>query len=448
VYNDWRFLRAAWHQTIFAAVVTSLVPVLLVFTISTYPDEWLDRTFKSAPITSTFHRLLFAGEPDEVTGRPSSWFSNRLVLTDQSFVDPDKLEKQTVSYSFRGRDLNYAVLNRADLRKADFTGAKLNQAALQLTKLQAARFRCAETGRESGIGCAELQRANLSYAELQGAFLGQAQLQVAFLFDAELQGAYLSSAHLQGANLIGAQLQGVDLVQGELQGADLSFAQLQGADLSNAQLQGAMLIGAQLQGANLRDARLQGAVFAGALVWRVNGGERTRHSAIASLPHLDLTDFQRCNPDAKPWRDEGDGPHAFTEWRDLILKQIPVNELRDATEKRLSTLDPNSKTPPKVIGRAFWLWRAASPKSAETNAKVATVLADLACSTPLAPHAAHRLIRNATGTQVPTIAERLRKGKSDPTACPGVKGFTDEDWAKLDEVVQQASKQESKKNQR
>jgi Phage integrase family len=51
----------------------------------------------------------------------------------------------------------------------------------------------------------------------------------------------------------------------------------------------------------------------------------------------------------------------------------------------------------------------------------------------------------ATGTQLAAVAERLRRGKSDPTACPGVIGFTNGDWAGLDELVQAASEQESEK---
>jgi hypothetical protein len=31
-------------------------------------------------------------------------------------------------------------------------------------------------------------------------------------------------------------------------------------------------------------------------------------------------------------------------------------------------------------------------------------------------------------------------GKSDPTACPGVRGFTEEDWAALDRLVGDAPK--------
>ena len=60
-------------------------------------------------------------------------------------------------------------------------------------------------------------------------------------------------------------------------------------------------------------------------------------------------------------------------------------------------------------------------------------LVQLACSADAAPHVARGLIRNgriwATGAQIAMIiADRLRKGRTDPAACPGVRGFTDEDY--------------------
>ena len=91
--------------------VLSLLLILVVFTISTFVGEWLEGTRKLIPVLETVHKLMFAGEPNEITGRPGGFFSNRLVITDQSFVDVDKLDRIDVSYSFRGRDLRQAVLN-------------------------------------------------------------------------------------------------------------------------------------------------------------------------------------------------------------------------------------------------------------------------------------------------------------------------------------------------
>jgi uncharacterized protein YjbI with pentapeptide repeats len=268
------------RATVAAAAAASLVPVLLVFTISTFPGEWLYEQRNSLPIIRNLHQLLFAGTPNEVTGRPSSWFSNRLVLTDQSFVDPDKFDKVDVSHSFRGRDLSYAVLSRADLRKADFTGATLSNAALSSAHLQNARFGCASTGNErQETGCAVLRGADLKSAQLQGANLTRAELQKADLEGAQVQGAVLKFARLEGALLRSAQLQDSDLGEANLQDAVLTEAQLQrarlggamlkssnlvrailqGADAGGVQLQSAALVQAQFQGANLGGARLQGA---------------------------------------------------------------------------------------------------------------------------------------------------------------------------------------------
>ena len=124
---NWRVLRraATLRGNVFAAAIASLLPVLFVFGISTHSGEWLHQRLDFIPHLARARELFFAGNPDEVTGRPTSLFSDRLILTDESFVDIDKLAKIEVSHSFRGRDLREAVLNRADLRKADFTGAIL-----------------------------------------------------------------------------------------------------------------------------------------------------------------------------------------------------------------------------------------------------------------------------------------------------------------------------------
>jgi uncharacterized protein YjbI with pentapeptide repeats len=201
---------------------------------------------------------LFAGVVDEVSGRPESLFSNRLVLTDQRLIDPDKLDKVDVTHSLRGRDLTAAVLNRADLRKVDFTGAVMNHVRLLGAKLK--QF----------VG-AKLQGAKFDYAWLQGANLTFARL----------QGASLYRAALQGAQLYGAQMRGARLDTAELQGASLEEANMRGVSLNKAELQGASLRSAQLQGASLRDA----------MVWRAR---------VASAG--DLIDIAGADPNTMPWR--------------------------------------------------------------------------------------------------------------------------------------------------
>jgi uncharacterized protein YjbI with pentapeptide repeats len=436
------------------------------------PTTWRPHWSKKDDWTS-LHELLFAGAADEVSGRPRSLFSNRLVLTDQSFVDPDKLDNIEISRSFRGRDLSHAVLNRADLRKADFTGAMLNGASFVGSKLQDARFGCANRGtntdtetddkesagrrwpddgctwlqgalldladlqgaslseahlQSASIQAAQLQGASLWYARLQGANLGAAWLQGTSLAGAQLQGAWLDLAHLQGALLEAAQLQGASLEKAELQGALLSGAQLQGASLEDAQLQGASLSGAQLQGASLSRTQLQGASIANARVWRARGA-----------PEIDLTDLDGVDPGTKPWEQRDMTPSTFSVWRDGILEAIPTGGYRDDARERLSALDPAPEKEPKnSINAEFWT-SSAPPQSEERNRRTVAFLTDLACSSNGAPYVGRGLLRNgrmeATGSQIAAVATRLRKGKSDQAACSGVKDFTDEDWASVDALV-------------
>src|SRR5262245_22223327 len=104
------------------------------------PTTWRPHWSKKDDWTS-LQALLFEGAVDNVSGQPLSVFSNRLVLTNQSIVvDPEKLDKITVTRSFRARDLRLGVLNFADLRKADFTGAQLQGASLVGTQLQSAEL--------------------------------------------------------------------------------------------------------------------------------------------------------------------------------------------------------------------------------------------------------------------------------------------------------------------
>jgi len=469
---------------------TSACVVLLTVGVATFPGEWVNEHVPNIRVIPTswrphwskkddwtsLHELLFAGAVDEVSGRPRSLFSNRLVLTDQSFVDPDKLDNIEISHSFRGRDLSHAVLNRADLRKADFTGAMLNGALFLWSRVQDAQFGCAERGTNTDAetddeesarqrwpddGCTWLQDADFSLAQLQDAFfsrtrlqgaqfslaklqgawlvgaqlqganLGLAQLQGASLRAVQMQGAWLARAQLQGAWLEAAQLQGASLEEVQLQGASLDEAQLQGAELRGAQLQGASLARARLQGASLDRTQLQGASIANAAVWRARG-----------TPALDLSDLHGIDLRTKPWEQSDAMPSTFPIWRDGILKTIPSGGHRDDARERLSPLDPDPEKEPKDSNAEFWERASSAPP--QSKERTVAILTDLACSSKGAPYVARGLLRNgrieATGSEIAAFAAQLRSGKSDPATCLGVKDFTDEDWASLDELVAAARK--------
>ncbi len=140
----WRDLRrakvAGWG-------LVSLVPVLLVFTIATFPGEWLHDSLppmRFVPIkipglewTSrrwtllSVHELLLGGDVDLVARKPTSLWSNRLVLPGLNLIEHARSDTHASNgtldetFSLRGRRLEGAVLLEARLRKVDFTAARL-----------------------------------------------------------------------------------------------------------------------------------------------------------------------------------------------------------------------------------------------------------------------------------------------------------------------------------
>ena len=130
-----------------AWLLVSILPVLLVVTIVTFPGEWLEENLwpvRLIPTTraawalpslqaiqkegsgwATLHELLVAGEVNYVTSRPQSVWSNVLVLP--NFEIGDRANK----VSLRGRSLEGAVLAFAHLRNADFTAPLLRARSSQ-----------------------------------------------------------------------------------------------------------------------------------------------------------------------------------------------------------------------------------------------------------------------------------------------------------------------------
>jgi uncharacterized protein YjbI with pentapeptide repeats len=283
--------------TIVAMLLITVISVPFVFAIATFPGEPLEDKLSSLQPLAPLREWLVAGEVDFATRKPTSWWSNRLVLPGLDAIDHTKFDTEakiaaaTETVSLRARHLEGAVLIGAVLRKADFTGAYLERAQLTTADLRDADFTCSGSAESrSGLfvslqpgkrpACTQLQGADLKGARLQGADLKGARLQGANLTAAELHGvdlkgarlewADLTLARLQGADLGGAQLQGASLHAAQLQGASLVIAELEGADLVAARLQGANLDAAQLQGADLSLARLQGAALRNVFVWRAD----------------------------------------------------------------------------------------------------------------------------------------------------------------------------------
>jgi uncharacterized protein YjbI with pentapeptide repeats len=454
------------RSKILALAAASLALAVFTVAVITYPDEWSDRIFPNVrmlPAGSSgwpperkwisLHELLFVGEVNEVTSRPDSIFSNRLVLTDQNFVDYDKIEKVNISVSFRGRDLRQAALNRSDLRKADFIGAVLDDAKLEGADLRESKFGCDSTGNKS-YGCTRLWRASFSNANLGAASLAQANLQGANLQSAKLQGANMWFAQLQGANLQFADLRGAHLILAQLQGANFDQAKMEGAGLISSDFSGASLMGTHLEGAAFANPNVGGVLLVGAYLQgaQLNGLELKSSWLInpqiwhaRGVPKLKDSYIDKFDINTKPWElDDNYLYPTFSTWHDSILNEIMEKSRLDASIY-LSWLDP-SKT---VTNDALSTDLSQASSFAQNNPDAlekgqADFLAKLACAgvpeglfaKESAPMVARGILRNfskpATRIQFTSIAETIRDAKSDPEKCPGIKGLNENDWRFID----------------
>jgi hypothetical protein len=123
-----------------------------------------------------------------------------------------------------------------------------------------------------------------------------------------------------------------------------------------------------------------------------------------------------------------------------LLEGIPPGDVYDSAMKRLSVVDPAQNAPDGPTNRELWNKASWTPSSQdEREPRLAALFADLACAKDSGSYVARALIGSrriaSTGAMIiATVTDRLRKGKSDPSACPGVAGFTVEDWIDLAEL--------------
>lgn len=166
----------------FAATVAGGAVVLFSVVVATIPGEWIDRTLGSveaiaAPVpyqglgnvTRTpppgargRHAfwptaVLFEGEVDDWTRRPTSLFARNLIVMDEDLVPDGRSTASETSFSLRGRDLNHATFDRSDMHRADLTDTSLKGASLVETNLEGAK-----------LVRVRMQGADLSLARLAG----------------------------------------------------------------------------------------------------------------------------------------------------------------------------------------------------------------------------------------------------------------------------------------
>jgi uncharacterized protein YjbI with pentapeptide repeats len=275
--GDSRRRKVRWLLVL--GVVSSFAALIFSWAVATYPGEWQEN-FPSIRVIPTdwfwgerpteqptelvsLHEWFFAGQVDIITRRRGSLFSNTLVLPGFDIYEALKIDDPAKAHSIdlRGRHLERAVFDGANLSKVDLSGAYLQGASLLWTGLQSA-----------ALAQAQLQGASLLFTQFQGASLKKAQLQGASLFGAQLMGASLDDAQLQGASLVAVNLSGASLSRADLRSALVVNSQIWGASLERTQLQGASLFSG-LAATDLRKAAL----------WRAFGQSDMRELLVSEL---------------------------------------------------------------------------------------------------------------------------------------------------------------------
>jgi uncharacterized protein YjbI with pentapeptide repeats len=464
-----------WHRTLI------VVDLALVWTLwSSYRREWGERMLPRLRPISTLavkgavtlavvsFSFLLATFPGEVShrnrlGRAADiglfgssnmgWFGlwhqrkgifpNRLWLPNEDFVDDENLKRLVADNTMgEGSRPAYTV----DLAGRNLAGAYLTNADLRQVNAEEANLINAD------LGGAWLQGSLLLATQLQGANLHGAQLQGASLYGAQLQGADLQRAQLQGADLQSAQLQGADLQEAQMQGSLLREARLQGASFMSAKLQGASLREAQLQGATLAWANLQAASLEQASVWRASSGEWPAFVDLMPLEDLRSAEIGHLRHDA---RFEVEDPQMqkldFSTWLEVVLKDVPPQQ-KELARDRLRVLDPANPSPESPVTHDGPLsqefWRVAREKQGDVSSYesvVATDLEQVACSAMGAPYVVRGLIRvSGRLTEFRSVLARrivtrimagARTRADQETDCPGGRGLTHSDMAKLDKLL-------------
>jgi uncharacterized protein YjbI with pentapeptide repeats len=434
--------------TVAGMVLISVISVPLVFTIATFPGEWLEK-LESLPLIEPLRVALVAGKVDLGARKPASVWSNRLVLPGLDVIDHTKLDSEQKiaalheTVAIRARHLERAVLIGAGLRKVDFTSSNLSGALLFLSDLRAANLSAAGLQGAKLYG-AQLQGASLNGAQLQGASLDEVQLQGATLYSAYLQGASLNAAHLQGASLNAAQLQAAHLEGAQLQAAHLEDAQLQGAVLILANLQGASLDGAQLQGALLGFAQLQDASLRSVFVWRADA--RQADTTGARISSIEPGPKYRSSENAQPidW-----SAQSFSSLKQEIEELVPEGADGDARKVAQGMIEKlNPQTPlyeEKEIAK-HWddLQRLYSTSDEIYEAKLAKQWRKIGCSTNGAPYVLATLTSilgadfstpfSEHSVQLPQLAADFLKDE-----CAGARGLSEDAKSKLMALRESAS---------
>jgi uncharacterized protein YjbI with pentapeptide repeats len=440
-----RLLRAT------AAAIVALALLLFSMCIATYPGEWMNENLRSVAMIPTsanpkwsddrgwtsLHAVLFSGAADEVTGKPRSLLSNRLILTNQSFVDSGKLGTLEISQRFRGRDLHDAIFIGADLRKADFTGSVLINADFSYAKLQQAQFSCASEGYkdpEDFFGgdkqlCSDLRGAKLDYADLAGTSFQNVRIQGATFLFAKLYGAKFSIVYAGGASFNYAELQGASL-EGDFKGASFFQANLIGADLQGGEFTAARFNQSLLQGASIGNgSKLDAAYLSKASGYRLHA-EDDNYTAKKIY-------FDSFDPSTMLWI-AGRGYSDFEAYLGALRSEIRADEkIKTTVVNRMSVLKPNGTRQFQTLVRELSSRLKSKLESQalsrdDYTREVTDEVYYAICFDESPPYVVRGMLRSgivkAVGADIPRMVSKLTDDKKQQweSGCSGARALSDQ----------------------
>jgi uncharacterized protein YjbI with pentapeptide repeats len=499
VWTLWPAYRSGWGERLrpnassrlARAGVLSALALAYAVVVATFPDERIYRAthflLKNSEVYWDFERPTWYG-----------WIApvNSLDLHRKNLVDEAKLSYRKTEGSTKegteqlspagqrtwepispltGRDMTGANFVGTDLEYADFSGVILNRANVSDASAKQARFSSAQLQGASFIGAhlegaafddAHLEGASLNLAQLQGASFIKAHLQGTALFGTQLQGASFISAHLEGAVFDGAHLDGASLSYARLLGASFAGASLDGADLRGAwllraSLQSASLQSAWLSGASLDDAQLQGAWLTNVFVWRADARTAIWEDSLIAgsntRPHEDWNWGDRPHEDWN-WEDQ--------EWQDLLIARLfkgdwvvwcwgsgdwwcPMDWQARVAKRLKQRLDPKKDLEGEEEMAKVWADHERSSAAPEVVKKnLAKQWRETACAGDGAPYVARALLRRLESTRTSSFAKplfdspevpKLAAAFLDTEHCPGARGLSGAEIAKLESICRRAN---------
>ena len=483
----WRERGRWWFATGAMSVLLRTATLCLVVWLTLVEGRWYNEPPTGfAPIDRATHGFV-VGE--------NLTFSDRLVVHGETIVGADlfeKAERERKSRSvdaghvrtrdFSGRDFSGADFEKADLRGVDFSsiktkliessfsGAYLDQSNFSGAEADRAIFSSAQL-RGSEFYGTSLHNANFNNSILQSTILIRADLRGSSMISAQMQGAKLQSATLWCANLKYARLQDANLSSAQLQLVNLPYASLEGADLIRADMKGAVLDNANLQIANLTEAQMQGssleeADLSGSKLDRASMHGANIEGVILSRSSLNRTYLLR-NPTPSPITsgafvqgirygmiehvvvDDEElplSPQTIDTWVKSTLKLCTDREAGDMPGDRFDLLLSDDR---ELDLKSSMYWSEAQSQTKrlyENETSYKTALAEefirIACDMDVRsrngrPYVARSVLRrfgDLDNVGMNTVRDRMLSAKKDYSSCPGVEGFTEEDWKKLEIV--------------